>query len=605
MCGIAGVFAYRGEGRSAKEAQLLAAREAMQVRGPDGAGLWWDEAGRIGFAHRRLAVIDLEDRALQPMHMPERALTIVFNGEIYNYRELRSQLIESGFQPKTESDTEVILELFAREGADMVRKLRGMFALAIWDTRRGRLFLARDPYGIKPLYYAEAEGALHFASQVKALAAFSSVSTEADPAGMVGFQLFGTIPEPFTLFRAISALPAGAYLWAGEAGVADPVRYAKVAEELAGAAPDDGRPLEALVAEAALDSVRAHLVADVEVGAFLSSGIDSGALIGLMRDAGQSRIRAITLGFEELRGTPDDEVPLAAEIARRYDAEHHVRWVTAAEFSASADSILAAMDQPSIDGINTWFVSKAAHECGLKVVVSGLGGDELLAGYSTFRTVPRTRRLGMLGRVPFASRFGKAMLRRFAPDVVRRNPKMIGVLDMADSWAGAWLVRRAMMLPFELDRKLDAETIRDGMARLQPLALIGDAMTPAPRSAIGKVAALESSLYMRNQLLRDSDWASMAHSLELRVPYVDWPTLRRIAPVAARLEGGAGKRALARSPSLPLPERSIARGRTGFNIPVANWIGATASPVDRLGSRHWSENVLNAFRPVSPAARPR
>lgn len=598
MCGIAGVFAYRGEGRSANEAPLLAAREAMKVRGPDGAGLWWDEAGRIGFAHRRLAIIDLDERALQPMHMPERGLTIIFNGEIYNYRALRSQLMQSGFQPRTESDTEVILELFARDGADMVRKLRGMFALAIWDAQRGRLFLARDPYGIKPLYYAEAEGALHFASQVKAFAAFSSVSTEADPAGMVGFQLFGTIPEPFTLFRAIRALPAGSYLWADDGGVAEPVRYAKVAEELAGAAPDDGRPLDALVAEAALDSVRAHLVADVEVGAFLSSGIDSGALVGLMRDAGQSRIRAITLGFEELRGTADDEVPLAGEIARQYGAEHVVRWVTADEFSTSTERILEAMDQPSVDGINTWFVSKAAHECGLKVVVSGLGGDELLAGYSTFRTVPRTRRLGMLGRVPFASRLAKAMLGRFAPDAVRRNPKMLGLLDAADSWAGAWLVRRAMMLPFELDRKLDAETIRDGMARLQPLALIEDAMTPPPRSAIGKVSALESSLYMRNQLLRDSDWASMAHSLELRVPYVDWPTLRRIAPVVARLEGGAGKRALARSPSLPLPERSITRGRTGFNVPVANWIGATASPVDRLGSRLWSDNVLRAFRPA-------
>lgn len=598
MCGIAGVFAYRGEGRSANEARLLAAREAMKARGPDGTGLWWDDAGRIGFAHLRLAVIDLDARAAQPMHLPEHGLTITYNGEIYNYRALRDQLIETGFRPRTESDTEVILELFAREGADMVRKLRGMFAMAIWDARRGRLFLARDPYGIKPLYYGEADGALHFASQVKALSAFPSLSAEADPAGMVGFQLFGTIPEPFTLFRAISALPAGSWLWADEGGVAEPVRYAKVAEELAGAAPDDRQPLDALVAEAALDSVRAHLVADVEVGAFLSSGIDSGALVGLMRDVGQSRIRAITLGFEELRGTANDEVPLARDIARLYEADHNVRWVTAAEFSASAERILEDMDQPSVDGINTWFVSKAAHECGLKVVVSGLGGDELLAGYSTFRTVPKTRRLGMLGKVPFANRFAKAMLGRFAPDMVRRNPKMLGVLDHAQGWAGAWLVRRAMLLPFELDRKLDAETVREGMARLQPLALIEDAMTPAPRSAIAKVSALESSLYMRNQLLRDSDWASMAHSLELRVPYVDWPTLRRIAPAAARLADGAGKRALARAPSLPLPERSIARGRTGFNVPVATWIGATASPMDRLGSRHWSENVLRAFRPA-------
>lgn len=597
MCGIAGVFAYRGAGRSADEAGLLAAREAMRTRGPDGAGIWWDEKGRIGLAHRRLAIIDLDDRALQPMHLSGRSLSIVFNGEIYNYRELRQQLMrEHGFRPTTESDTEVILELFAIHGADMVRHLRGMFALAIWDAARSRLFLARDPYGIKPLYVADAAGSFHFASQVKALSAFPAISTTADPAGMVGFQLFGSIPEPFTLYRDISAVPAGSYLWVDERGPSEPVHYAKIAEILAGAIPDHTSPVGAVVAEAALDSVRAHLVADVEVGAFLSAGIDSGALIGLMRDTGQYRIRAITLGFDALRGTDADETPLAMEIANQYGAEHYVRWVTADEFAASAEQIFDAMDQPSVDGVNSWFVSKAAHECGLKVVVSGLGGDELLAGYSSFTTVPRTRRLGRLGRIPFASRFAKAMLERFAPDAVKRNPKMIGLLDHGDSWPGAYLLRRAMMLPFELDRRLDQETVRDGMARLRPLAVIADALTPTPPGTIAKVCAMESSLYMRNQLLRDSDWASMAHSLELRVPYVDWPTLAKIAPISERLGSGAGKQALAEAPSLALPGRSIARRRTGFTVPVANWIGATTSTGDRLGSRHWSESVIRAFR---------
>ncbi len=595
MCGIAGCFAYRNGERGTLEPALLAARESMRARGPDGHGQWWDAAGRLGFAHRRLAIIDLDDRALQPMHMPERGLTIVYNGEIYNYRALRSELIrEHGFQPRTESDTEVLLALFAAHGPAMLDKLRGMFTLAIWDGARDRLFVARDPYGIKPLYYADVGGTYHFASQVKALSAFPAVSAEADPAGMVGFHLFGSIPEPFTLHRDIRALPAGSYAWVDAQGASEPVRYAKVAEILAAAHEEEGE-VEAVVAQAALDSVRAHLVADVEVGAFLSSGIDSGSLVGLMRDAGQNRIRAITLGFEELRGTGADEVPLAREMARRYDAEHYVRWVGGDEFSASQDRILSDMDQPSIDGVNTWFVSKAAHECGLKVVVSGLGGDELLAGYSTFRTVPRTRRLGVLAKLPFASRFAKAMLHRFAPDLVRRNPKMLGLLDHSGSWAGAYLLRRALMLPFELDRRLDRETVREGLERLRPLELIEDAMTPAPPGSIAKVTALESSIYMRNQLLRDSDWASMAHSLELRVPYVDWPTLKRIAPISARLGRGAGKRALAHAPSLALPPQCLERGRTGFNIPVANWIGATSKTGDRLGSRHWSESVYRSF----------
>lgn len=595
MCGIAGVIAFDGGAAEAEAGALGAARDQMARRGPDGEGLWWSDDGAAGLAHRRLAIIDLDERAAQPMHAGP--LSIVFNGEIYNFRALREELIrERGFRPRTESDTEVLLALFAAFGPGMVHRLRGMFAFAIWDAAARRLFVARDPYGIKPLYYSQDGDRFRFASQVKALRSFPGISADPDPAGMVGFQLFGSVPEPFTLYRAIRALPAGCWMSVGAEGSAEPVRYAKVAEALANAEPDDRSDVVALIAAAARDSVAAHLVADVEVGAFLSSGIDSGSLVGLMRDAGQQRIRAITLGFEELRGTGSDEVGLAREIARRYDAEHHVRMVGAEEFRDSAERILADMDQPSVDGVNTWFVSKAAHECGLKVVVSGLGGDELLAGYSTFRSVPGTHRYaGAAARLPFAGPFARFLLRRFAPDWSRRNPKVLGLLDHAGTLPGAYLLRRAVMLPFELERKLDPETVREGLERLRPLDLVEDAVSPLPASPLARVSALESSLYMRNQLLRDSDWASMAHSLELRVPYVDWPTLQRIAPVTHRLGGGAGKRALANAPSLPLPEACVTRARTGFNIPVAQWIGATAQTGDRLGARHWSGRVSGAF----------
>jgi asparagine synthase (glutamine-hydrolysing) len=595
LCGIAGLIHYRGAASDRLAADLLRVRDHMTRRGPDGAGLWWSDDRQVGLAHRRLAIIDLDDRALQPMHAGP--FSIVFNGEIYNYQALREGLIRNhGFQPRTTSDTEVILALFAAHGAEMLDMLRGMFTIAIWDKQRRRLFVARDPYGIKPLYYADEGGAFRFASQVKALRQFSDLSADPDPAGMVGFQLFGSIPEPFTLHRAIRALPAGSYLWVDEKGAGEPLRYAKVADVLADAEPDNGVDGRALIAAAVRDSVAAHLVADVEVGAFLSSGIDSGSIVGLMRDCGQERIRAITLGFEELAGTASDEVPLARAVARQYGAEHHVRPVSGDEFRACAEQILADMDQPSVDGVNTWFVSKAAHECGLKVVVSGLGGDELLAGYSTFRTVPRTRHYG--GRaalIPFAARFARFAMERFVPAWSRANPKAVALLEHAGTWAGSYLLRRAVMLPFEIERRLDADTVREGMERLQPLALIDDAITPMPEDDLAIVSALESSLYMRNQLLRDSDWASMAHSLELRVPLVDWPTLAKIAPITHRLAAGGGKRALAHAPSRPLPAKCLTRGRTGFTIPVAKWIGAAQSPTARAGSRHWSAEVNSAF----------
>jgi asparagine synthase (glutamine-hydrolysing) len=596
VCGIAGIVDYKGSGAAPRQSDLLTIRDTMASRGPDGYGEWWSPNGRIGLSHRRLAIIDLEDRARQPMHHPS-GLSIIFNGEIYNYRALRDQLRNRfGITFITESDTEVLLALFSAYGPDMVHHLRGMFAFAIWDEKRGRLFLARDHYGIKPLYYADEGGVFQFASQVKALLASPSLSREAEPAGLVGFQIFGSVPEPFTIYRSIRALPAGCRMWVEPTGPTTPERYASVSALLAAAERNDSSSIDAVVADAALDSVRAHLVADVEVGAFLSSGIDSGALIGLMRDTGQSRIRAVTLEFEELKTTSDDEVPLARKVAGQYGAEHYVRTVTRDEFSRSAERILNDMDQPSIDGVNSWFVSQAAHECSLKVVLSGLGGDELLGGYSTFRTIPATRRYaGGAAKLPFAREFAKFALKRFAPEWCRRNPKALGLLDYAGSWEGSYLLRRAVTLPFELGRSLEPDMVREGLERLRPLQIIQQAMEPDPVDSVRRVSALESSLYMRNQLLRDSDWASMAHSLELRVPYVDWTTLGRIAPIQHRLVAGRGKRALARSPSLPLPPECMSRARSGFNIPVAKWIGATIGMGDRLGSRHWSQQVSRAF----------
>src|SRR6185437_8420629 len=418
MCGINGIFAYHSAASLPKEAELLSTRDAMLGRGPDGAGVWWDTERRCGFGHRRLSILDLSDRAAQPMTSDDRRLVIVFNGEIYNYPQLRVELETSGVHFKTSSDTEVLLHLYARSGAGMVHRLRGMFAFAIWDETRRGMFLARDPYGIKPLYTANDGWTFRFASQVKALLAGGAVSRDPEPAGIAGFHLFGSVPEPFTLYRDIRALPAGHTQIVDAAGPREPQQFANLAAILAEGAAHPAPPAELArrLREATLDSVRAHLLADVEVGLFLSAGIDSGALLGLMRDAGQRDIRAITLAFDEFRGTEDDEAPLAAQVAKRYGAEHIVRRVDRREFEADLPAILDAMDQPSIDGINTWFVAKAAKEAGLKVALSGLGGDELLAGYSTFTDLPRWRRaFGPLAAVPGLGRGARNLIRALAP----------------------------------------------------------------------------------------------------------------------------------------------------------------------------------------------
>ncbi len=606
MCGINGIFAYHPASGAPKNAELVATRDAMRARGPDGTGEWWSDDRRYGAGHRRLSIIDLSDRALQPMVSTDGRYVVVFNGEIYNFPTLRAELEAQGVRFRTTSDTEAILHLYARDGTEMVRRLRGMFAFGIWDNLKRGLFLARDPYGIKPMYTANDGWSFRFASQVKALLAGGQVSRDPEPAGIVGFHLFGSVPEPFTLYREIRALPAGHTQWVDAEGPREPRPFSNLAAILAEgarhAAP--AGELREHVREAALDSVRAHMLADVEVGAFLSAGVDSGSLLGLMRDAGQRDIRTITLAFEQFRGTEEDEAPLAARVAERYGAQHIVRHVGEQEFIDDLPAILAAMDQPSIDGVNTWFVSKAAKEAGLKVAISGLGGDELLAGYPSFAEMPRwRRRFGPFAAVPGLGRLARMLIRALAPGIARRRPKSLGLLEFADSWPGAYLLRRGLFLPYELAQIAGPDVTREGLRRLQPLRRLASTLSPDPGSDVGRVCALESANYMRNQLLRDADWAGMAHSLEIRVPLVDATLLKALAPSIGGLTQAAGKAALANAPSLPLPDEIVKRAKTGFGVPTRSWMAKAAGlrlPAAEAGepkglvSRRWSQVVLGA-----------
>jgi asparagine synthase (glutamine-hydrolysing) len=609
MCGVNGIFAYHAAANTPHEAELLVTRDAMRARGPDGAGAWWSIDRRCGLGHRRLSILDLSDRASQPMTSVDGNIVVTFNGEIYNYRALRAELEAAGARFRTTSDTEALLHLYARHGAAMVHRLRGMFAFAIWDALRRELFLARDPYGIKPLYTANDGWTFRFASQVKALLAGGRVSRDPEPAGIAGFHLFGSVPEPFTLYRDIRALPAGHTQRIDMAGPREPVPFANLAAILAAGVvdPAPAGELDELLRAAVLESVRAHLVADVEVGTFLSAGVDSGALLGLMADAGQREIRAITLAFDEFRGTAEDEAPLAGSVAGHYGAQHIVRRVGEREFREDLPAIIEAMDQPSIDGVNTWFIAKAAKEAGLKVALSGLGGDELLAGYPSFVDLPRwRRRFGPLAAVPGLGRAARPLIRVLAPGFAREAPKALGLLEYGRSWAGTYLLRRGLYLPYELKKIMDPDVAREGLRRLNPLRRLAAALSPDPGSDVGRVCVLESAHYMRNQILRDADWAGMAHGVEIRVPLVDMTLLKRLAPSIPSLAPQTGKKALAKAPLVPLPEKIVSRAKTGFGVPTGAWMNAAAikaaAPVrgrpreaKGLMSRRWSQTVLHGF----------
>lgn len=591
MCGIAGfVFSDAVLSDSAREA-ILRMTGRMRTRGPDAEGVWTGQGVVLG--HRRLAILDLDARSNQPMLSADGNYAIVFNGEIYNFRELRRELEADGVAFRTTSDTEVLLTLYAREGERMLPKLRGMFAFAVWDVRSRELFLARDPYGIKPLYYAKTRDGVALASQVKALVASELVSRVPEPAGVAGFYLWGSVPEPWTLYRDVFALPAGCWLRIREAKPGTLVCWNDIRDNWRKKpSRSSAQALQELVRQAVLDSVRAHLVSDVPVSVFLSGGIDSGVVAGLASELG-AKVQGITIAFDEFSSRNEDELPGAAAIASHFGLPHYARRVSRDEFEEDTPRILDAMDQPSIDGVNTWFASKAAAECGYKVVLSGVGGDELFFGYPhMLRIADRAPWGRAIASVPCAPALLKPLVRQLAKR--RGHPKLEGVPEFVGTLPGMYFLNRGLFLPQDLPVLMGAAEAKKALARLG-----GYPPGMAESNNIdgaGAVCMLDSTIYLRNQLLRDSDWASMAHSLELRTPLVDAELLNTLSPNLMGFAHGTGKRLLAASIEKKLPQSIVNRPKSGFGLPMAEWLSTDEN------RKTWSQSPLLAS-PQTPWAR--
>jgi len=593
MCGISGGFRFGAGGGLVDRAVVARLNYWQRKRGPDGDGLWVADDNSVVLGHRRLAIIDTSPAGAQPMADVSGRWTISYNGEIYNYRELRRELEEVGCRFRTNSDTEVLINLVARWGETGLLRLRGMYAFALWDSLKREMWLVRDPYGIKPLYFTERDGVLWFASQARALANCLPIDFPVDPAGIVGFYLWGYVPEPFSWWQDIHLLPAGHVLrvQAGRA-LRPSSEFCAIQDRYI------NRPMPVLerpeLRELMLDSVRHHLVADVPVGLFLSSGIDSTVLAALAAELGV-RMRTVTLAFDEYRGTADDEAPLAEEVARALHAEHRTISIGYDRFEQLLADFIADMDQPTTDGLNTYLISYAAAGAGLKVALSGLGGDELFGGYPSFRQIPQMRK--WLRGAPWASRVGSKgtrILRSILP--ANLPPKLAGILAYGGDIAHTYFLRRALHLEDELEVLLDKDTIREGLGRLATMTAVGQAverLVEAGATDYVQVAALESGWYMRNQLLRDTDWASMAHSLEVRVPYVDPVVLARVGPAIASSVPPT-KKELADC-TTHLPAGVIGRAKTGFTTPVNRWVEMKTG-ISARGLRGWASYVDTQFQ---------
>lgn len=576
MCGIAGIVAYR-DGAPVAKRDVEALRDEQSHRGPDDAGLWTSADGRVGFGHRRLAIVDLSPLGHQPMVTSDGRFAITFNGEIYNFRQLRRELEARGHDFRSTSDTEVLLHGYREWGLSLLDRLRGMFAFALYDAQRKETLLARDPMGIKPVYVADDGRRLAFASEVQALRRVVG-DGGLDPEGLASFLLWGSIGAPRTLYRGIRALPPASWLRIREGRIEAPTVYWSLEDELARPGSPSADDAAEFLRNALLDSVRHHMVADVPVGAFLSGGVDSSALVGLMSEVLPAPVRSVTLSLD----VPElDESRLARVAADLYRTDHHDVPIRIEALRDRIPDAVRALDQPSIDGVNTFFVSEAAARTGLKVAVSGVGGDELFGGYLSFGRVPRIRRLhARLTRWPgggaLAALGGCALTR------LSRGPaatKLARALAFGSDDAGAYVAERGLFAPWEV-RELLAPELAEAIEACDPIAELRARIRPAALPEEERVCALEFRQYLQMQLLRDTDAMAMRHSLEVRTPLVDRELLRAAARVAATVRrAGPAKRQLREAPRPPVPPALWQRRKQGFTLPFDSWLRTGGIPL--------------------------
>ncbi len=571
MCGICGTFDFE-HGRPPDPEVLQQMNASLVHRGPDGGGLHLD--GPAGLAARRLAIIDLE-HGDQPMLAGTGELCVVQNGEIINHLELRSELEGRGVRFRTRCDTEVLLHLYLRDGPGFVSRLRGMFAIALWDRRRARLLLARDRFGIKPLYYQLGDGRLSFASELKALVRQPDFPREVDVEALHAFLAFNSIPAPLTIFRAARKLPPGHLLLCDAEGTRIH-RFARPEPAPSHRLRREGKgELAGELRDRLENSVRAHMLADVPVGILLSGGVDSSVLAALAARVSPYRVSTFSIGFRE---RSFNELDLARQVAARYGTDHH-ELVVAPHVADLLPKLVGAFDEPFADSsaIPTYLVSELAAQH-VKVVLSGEGGDELFGGYETYTADQLAQRVG-----------GAAA--RLAP-LVERLPSSDRRVSL--EYRAKRFVRASALPP--LDRHHGWKEIFSASQRGELLApewrqSPGDPLDPwrarfaetegAP--LLARLQDVDLGIYLADDLLVKTDRMSMAHSLEARVPYLD-PVVSDLAlalPTSLKVRGPSKKRLLRRAAAELIPRGIIHARKRGFSIPAAAWLRGELEPLAR------------------------
>lgn len=526
--------------------------QALQHGGPDDQGIFCDDKTGLVFGHRRLAIIDLSAKGHQPMADVNERAWITFNGEIYNYPELKQQLLPLGAKFYSDTDTEVIIQAYLHWGMASFSKLRGIFAFALYDTERSLTYLVRDSSGVKPLYYHIEDGQLSFASEVKALKS-AGIAIETDSTWKVRFLAYGHIPEPYTTQRNVFSLPKGEFLrWNHRKKSCEIHSYHVVTREK--------KITEAAGAREAIRSaltlaVERQLIADAPLGVFLSGGTDSSLLTLLASRQKHANLKTISIYFDE---KAYDERAYQNIVSEEIEGEKHTHLVKYQDFIEFLPQIIEDMDMPTTDGINTWFISKYAHEDGLKAVLSGIGADELFGGYPSFNRIKHLKKLRRVEPVMFNA------AKYFASDRFKKVSFLAYNHRIAD-----YLLLRGHYTPVDIAAILDTD-----LHEIESILFNNKLLPHISNYDEADAAWLEINMYMQNQLLRDTDVMGMSHGLEVRVPFLDEDLKRTAENIAlgVRFNTQQPKKLLIDSFSDILPRTIWDRSKMGFTFPLQQWM---------------------------------
>ena len=583
MCRIAGIIDFNKSLNEKLEDILISTRDSMTHGGPDDCGSYIDPDKGIALGHRRLSIIDTSNLGHQPMSNKDKTIWITYNGEIYNFHELKKDLINLGYNFTSKTDTEAIIHGYEAWGIEkLLSYLRGMFAFAIYDKRNNLLFLARDRFGIKPLYYYHDNKKFVFASEVRALLKSKLVKDEKNMEALTRFLQLGSVPVPLTTIKNIYSMLPGHYMIVNRNQVSlkqywnllDCFTNNKNSISQNKAITQTRNLLE--------ESVKLHLISDVPLGVFLSGGIDSSALVALasrFRNK-ENPLTTLSVIFDE----PEyDESQYARLIASKYKTDHREILLRKKDFFEELPNIFNAMDQPSIDGVNTYFISRAAKKAGLTVVLSGAGGDEVFLGYKHFKKARFLESsLGLFGHLPnWVRKKTLNVLTRCGSIVTSNNLEKLNYLNEPKP-ENAYLMFRGLFTPSEIQALLGI-----GEKELKEYELISDISNGvASKSFLEQFDFLEFKHYLQDQILKDTDFMSMNHAIEIRVPFLDHFLVEYVVnlPANLKLQGNMNKPLLIKALGDDLPKEIWNRPKMGFTFPFGKWMRENCEEIQQMSN---------------------